>query len=69
MELGDDCDVGPRVRSRDRGAHTRAAAADDEHIVRSVHDFGRYTNALALGSLRARGQAPCSLSHVGSQSS
>ena len=55
MELGDDCDVGPRVRSRDRGAHTRAAAADDEHIVRSVHDFGRYTNALALGSRYERG--------------
>ena len=54
MELGDDCDVGPRVRSRDRGAHTRAAAADDEHIVRSVHDFGRYTNA-ALGSRYERG--------------
>jgi hypothetical protein len=44
VDLGDDGDVGAHVERLDRGAHTRAAASHDQHVVRRVHDFGRYMN-------------------------
>ena len=54
--------VGAHVERLDCGAHAGAAGADDQHVVLRVHDFGRYTNALALGSATsAARQAPCSL--------
>ena len=72
VDLRDDGDVGAHVERLDRGAHTRAAAPDDQHVVRRVHDFGRYTNRCALGSATAQASSPstaiCSLTHSGSQS-
>ncbi len=44
VDLGDDGHVGAHVERLDRGAHTRAAATHDQHVVLRVHDFGRYTN-------------------------
>ena len=41
MELRDDADVGARVVGLDRRAHTCAAGADDEHVVRCFHVHGR----------------------------
>ena len=42
VDLGDERDVGAGVECLDRGAHARAAGADDEHVVLRVHDVGRY---------------------------
>ena len=53
VDLRDDGHVGAHVERLDRGAHACAAAADDQHVVRRVHDFGRYTTGSALGSLRS----------------
>jgi hypothetical protein len=49
VDLGEERDVGACVEGLDRRTHSRAAGADDQHVVLGVHLLGRYRKGLGCG--------------------
>jgi hypothetical protein len=60
VDLGQEGDVRAEVEGLDGGAHSRAAGADDQHVVLGLHVLGRYLMRFGCGFVAGAASAVAS---------